>query len=274
MSLLVRTSTDAGALLVQDTDDPFALAVTESTSPLALRVRESTSPLAMRVRGLFSPASLPGLAAWYDASDSNTVLTTVSPDVPATDGQTVRRWLDKSGNNRHLEQTDLTLQPIFTDAATGLTFDGNNDRMQAVGFILVKPFTVFAAFRWVGSGNLRVFDASDTSRHRLDSSAAGNLAFIDGAATSSPTVVPTTTSSLGVFVFSQTAARGKINSTDVTATGLNATGMNGITAGASSAFAQFHNGQIMEMGFIQADVGNANLEKLESYLRKRWGITA
>jgi hypothetical protein len=77
MSLLVRTSTDVGALLVRDTDDPFALAVTESTSPLALRVRESTDPLAMRVRGLFSPASLPGLAAWYDASDSSTVLTQV-----------------------------------------------------------------------------------------------------------------------------------------------------------------------------------------------------
>jgi hypothetical protein len=55
MSLLVRLSTDPGALLVRDTDDPLALAVTESTSPLALRVRESTSPLAQRVRGLLDP---------------------------------------------------------------------------------------------------------------------------------------------------------------------------------------------------------------------------
>jgi hypothetical protein len=77
MSLLVRLSTDPGALLVRDTDDPLALAVTESTSPLALRVQESTSPLAQRVRGLFSPSQLPGLAAWYDAADSSTVLTQV-----------------------------------------------------------------------------------------------------------------------------------------------------------------------------------------------------
>jgi hypothetical protein len=119
MSLLVRTSTDAGALLVRDTDDPLALAVTESTSPLALRVRESTSPLAMRVRGLFSPTSLPGLAAWYDASDAATVLTSVGPDVPATNGQTVRRWLDKSGNNNHNEQADLALQPGLVAGSQG-----------------------------------------------------------------------------------------------------------------------------------------------------------
>jgi hypothetical protein len=139
MSLLVRTSTDNGALLVRDTDDPFALSVTESTSPLALRVRESTSPLAMRVRGLFSPASLPGLAAWYDASDAATVLTTVGPDVPATDGQTVRRWLDKSGAGRHLNQTDLVNQMRFV--ASGQNGRGMLDTNSAAG-----PFMETAAF--------------------------------------------------------------------------------------------------------------------------------
>jgi hypothetical protein len=133
MSLLVRTSTDAGALLVQDTDDPFALAVTESTSPLALRVRESTSPLAMRVRGLFSPASLPGLAAWYDASDSNTVLTTVSPDVPATDGQTVRRWVSRHNPAVFFDQSVLLNQPTFTNPTTGLTFNGTSSFMNGTG---------------------------------------------------------------------------------------------------------------------------------------------
>jgi hypothetical protein len=77
MSLLVQTSTLPGALEVVDTDDPLALRVTESTSPGALRVRQSTRPGALRVRGLFSPSQLPGLAAWYDASDSSTVLTQV-----------------------------------------------------------------------------------------------------------------------------------------------------------------------------------------------------
>jgi hypothetical protein len=163
MSLLVRTSTDVGALLVRDTDDPKALAVTESTSPLALRVRESTSPLAMRVRGLFSPASLPGLAAWYDASDPATVLTTISPDVPASDGQTVRRWLDKSGNGRHLEQADLTLQPVFTNAGTGLTFDDVNDIM-SMAFNWGNEATVFVCGRMNSSvGNARIISTSNSN---------------------------------------------------------------------------------------------------------------
>jgi hypothetical protein len=125
----VRTSTDAGALLVRDTDDPLALAVTESTSPLALRVRESTSPLALRVRGLFSPASLPGLAAWYDASDSSTVLTTISPDVPATNGQTVRRWLSRHNPAVFWDQGDLVIQPKLNDPNPGLNFNGTSQFM-------------------------------------------------------------------------------------------------------------------------------------------------
>jgi hypothetical protein len=129
MSLLVRTSTDAGALLVRDTDDPLALAVTESTSALALRVRESTDPLAMRVRGLFSPASLPGLAAWYDASDSSTVLTTVGPDVPATNGQTVRRWLSRHNPAVFWDQENLTIQPVLNNPNPGINFNGTSQFM-------------------------------------------------------------------------------------------------------------------------------------------------
>jgi hypothetical protein len=165
MSLLVRTSTDAGALLVRDTDDPLALAVTESTSALALRVRESTSPLAMRVRGLFSPASLPGLAAWYDASDAATVLTTVSPDVPATDGQTVRRWLDKSGNARHLEQAVLANQPTFSAASLAVVGDGVAQQMQSVAFTLAQPITYYCVLQSLAAdANRRPFTLGGSGR--------------------------------------------------------------------------------------------------------------
>jgi hypothetical protein len=145
MSLLVRTSTDVGALLVRDTDDPLALSVTESTSALALRVRESTSPLAMRVRGLFSPASLPGLAAWYDASDSSTVLTTVSPDVPASNGQTVRRWVSRHNPAVFWDQGDLVIQPVLNNPNPGLNFNGTSQFMDGTG-------TMAGVFRNKGYG--------------------------------------------------------------------------------------------------------------------------
>jgi hypothetical protein len=197
MSLLVRTSADIGALLVQDTDDPKALAVTESTSPLALRVRESTSPLAMRVRGLFSPASLPGLAAWYDASDSSTVLTTVSPDVPATDGQTVRRWLDKSGAGRHLNQTDLALQPLkganeVVAAATSF---------MTVAWAQAEPFSLYLLCSRDAAAvdNSRIFTHTAGSGMPGVGLASGEQFFVRNTATvNSGIAFPTTRKAVGV----------------------------------------------------------------------------
>jgi len=67
--------------------------------------------LILRSPQSINPASLPGIAAWYSADYG--VLTSVGPDVAATNGQTVRRWLDKSGNGRDLDQATLLNQPTF-----------------------------------------------------------------------------------------------------------------------------------------------------------------
>jgi len=79
----------------------------------------------------FSPSDLTGLELWLDASDSSTVLNSISPDTPATDGQAIRRWLDKSGNDRHAEQTTGANQPLLDadglNSKGVLTFDGIND---------------------------------------------------------------------------------------------------------------------------------------------------
>jgi hypothetical protein len=106
----------------------------------------------MRVRGLFSPASLPGLAAWNDASDTSTVLTSVGADVPATNGQTVRRWVDKSVNNRHLEQGVLANQPVWnaTGGANGrsfLAFNGAGMNMTSIIPSQAQPWMALFVFR-------------------------------------------------------------------------------------------------------------------------------
>ena len=79
----------------------------------------------------FTPADLTGLQLWLDASDSSTVLNSISPNTPATDGQTVRRWLDKSGNDLHAEQYTAANQPLLDadgqNSKGVLTFDGVND---------------------------------------------------------------------------------------------------------------------------------------------------
>lgn len=48
----------------------------------------------MSLQGEFVPTDIPSLAAWYDASDLDTIIITSSP--------LVDQWSDKSGNGRHL----------------------------------------------------------------------------------------------------------------------------------------------------------------------------
>jgi hypothetical protein len=79
----------------------------------------------------WNPNQLTGLELWLDASDSSTVLNSISPDTSATDGQAIRRWLDKSGNDRHANQTTGANQPLLDadglNSKGVLTFDGIND---------------------------------------------------------------------------------------------------------------------------------------------------
>jgi hypothetical protein len=275
MSLLVRTSTDNGALLVRDTDDPFALSVTESTSPLALRVRESTSPLAMRVRGLFSPASLPGLAAWYDASDSSTVLTTVSPDVPASDGQTVRRWLDKSGNGRHLEQADLANQPIFTNAATGLTFNGTTATMGSAAFTAVaQPLSIYIVARVTNSNNrIATFDNSSNANNQIIVRSDSVLQYNFPTPHISTLSVSGVLSVLGVIV-NNTASRAFRNTTTTSDFTLGTGTMDRIFLGARGTTGNnFMAGNVTDFLVYAAAHDAATQARLSNYLFMRRGIT-
>jgi hypothetical protein len=262
MSLLVRTSTDAGALLVRDTDDPLALSVTESTSALALRVRESTDPLAMRVRGLFSPTSLPGLAAWYDASDSSTVLTTVSPDVPASNGQTVRRWLDKSGNNRHLEQGNLTLQPSYASAGHLAFTSGLNTAMSA-SFSHAFPLTIFVVFRKTGNSDFDgVWSGSTANSKELQVHNTNNTTlFQKGAGGGSQT----SASTFNVANFSI------IGSRIVVGTGTNEIFNNGLVQGASNSGA--YTDSILNIGARNSVGGSALTGEVKEFIMYAGGLS-
>lgn len=88
------------------------------------------SPRLLRPRaaGGFDPRTIAGLQIWLDSQDSSTVLNSVSPDTPATSGQTVRRWLDKSGLGRHADQATGANQPTLGDS--GIQFNGTNSYME------------------------------------------------------------------------------------------------------------------------------------------------
>ena len=81
----------------------------------------------------FSPASIAGLTAWWDASDSSTLFDAdTGGSSTAADGE-VGRVEDKSGASRHLIESTSANRPVrktgIQNSLDVLRFDGTNDRM-------------------------------------------------------------------------------------------------------------------------------------------------
>jgi hypothetical protein len=174
MSLLVRTSTDAGALLVRDTDDPLALAVTESTSALALRVRESTSPLAMRVRGLIDPDAAAFIAA-SGATDTANINAFVKGIKALGLWNSMVCWPLRSSQNAGSGTTVFSLGGLGTFNGTlvngptwgadGLVFDADNKHLSTpIGWSMaaVKSAIFEASISNTSGSFLRIIGGTTT----------------------------------------------------------------------------------------------------------------
>jgi hypothetical protein len=90
------------------------------------------------------PRLLSNVAAWFDASDFSTLIKTVATNTLAGVGDTVERWIDKSGNNRYAEQATLIKQPTLniTSGYNNLNFDGIDDGLYRI-ISQSLPLTVF-----------------------------------------------------------------------------------------------------------------------------------
>lgn len=100
---------------------------------------------------LWTPAQL-STGFWYDASDSSTLFTATSGGSLPGDGIQIARWEDKSGNGRHLFQSDFSFRPLRrTSLQNGLPivqFDGLDDGLQA---------TTASDWTWMHTANMNVF---------------------------------------------------------------------------------------------------------------------
>lgn len=126
----------------------------------------------------FDPRDIRGLTLWLDYR--NGVYTDTAMTTPATVGQTVKGWADRSGNGYHA--TEATNPPTL--AADGLAFDGVNDVLRVArmtgqfggGF---GYFVVASLVDGQPSSTRRLFGGRDSSPIReyfdLQLSAAGLL---------------------------------------------------------------------------------------------------
>ena len=80
----------------------------------------------------FTPASITGLQLWLDASDGQSLFDATSGGSAVAAGGIVRRWQDKSGNNRHaIEATNGPTRRVSVQNGLGtIDFDGTNDTLQ------------------------------------------------------------------------------------------------------------------------------------------------
>jgi hypothetical protein len=133
----------------------------------------------------FSPLSLFAAGEqgyWLDASDFSTMFQDDAGTTPVTAvGQSVGRWLDKSGRGNHFIQSNVANRPILQVDSGGrhfLLFDGSDDFIQSAANIdpgAVDKLQVFAGVRKLVQ---QIGIVVETSTSSLD---AGAWGFSDGS---------------------------------------------------------------------------------------------
>jgi len=225
---------------------------------------------------LWTPALL-STSLWLDANDSSTVV---------LNGSTVSQWNDKSGNDRHVAQTNSTLQPVYN--ATG--FDGkpsidflNDVLWRASWGDMSQPFTRLIVFRPLTIASPAHIWNSDI----LGTSTVNNVAdfFSNMNGTMSQyalyhcngRILTVGTNYLRISEFNTTNSRvyhdgtlvGTANSGGNAARGITIGGRSGGDAPTAPA-----NWRIAEAILINGILSTEDRQKVEGYLAHKWGLTA
>ena len=95
-----------------------------SSLPSSHSVNKSTSITLMPKSTFFNPTTMGNCALWLDASDASTTLASGSP---ATSGQVITTWTDKSGNGQTATSTGSPLLSLTgINGRRTVTLDGNS----------------------------------------------------------------------------------------------------------------------------------------------------
>jgi hypothetical protein len=106
-------------------------------------------------KSIVNPKSVNGLNVWFDATQGLFDATTGGNAV-TTNGASIARWEDQSGNGWHLTQTTAGSRPTLTTSAlnskNGVTFDGVSqhirDTTNNAGNLLSNKLFVFMVFKF------------------------------------------------------------------------------------------------------------------------------
>jgi hypothetical protein len=227
--------------------------------------------------GMFSPLDISDLELWYDATDGDSVLNAVSPDTPATNGQTVRRWNDLSGNANHVNQTTGIEQPIYNTSEINskpcVVFDGTNDQLEG-GSITPGNATYFVVARRSSSAT-----REDISDIRLPAQTqqviflpdASSFDMFAGTVLASSTVI-LDANFIGTAQFNGVLSLSRVNGVQVATGDVGSRPENGnFFLGSSNS--KWLDGPIGEYLRYSRVLSTSEIAQVETYLSAKWGIS-
>lgn len=237
----------------------------------------------------FDPNVVPGLAHWYDMSDTDNVYQVNNCTSRAfADGQSVACVMDKK-NAKPLRQSTAADQATFRTNSqnnlTGIEFDGMSDFLQPDGgqvqsaaeattFIVFKALTAAVKTMWGHStGGNDIYKMGLTAAINIDSdaggagSATGSINFAASEAKLMTMRVSQAGDTLELFLNGVSDGAGPMISSDYTAQDIFLGAFN--TGGGGGGF--FH-GIVYEVLYYKQVLSDANRQLIENYLIQKWGL--
>jgi hypothetical protein len=244
---------------------------------LGISFEESTSPFGNMTTSSSNLPVMDGLLMWLDASDMTSLFQSPDGMEPLTAGnQLVGLWKDKSGNENNFAQTRYEARPRFVKTGIGnrsaIMFDTKQSLLVKTNF--PAPVTVIYVARQTGGANARVLSAVANNWLLGYWSGAKNQAYYEGWV--SPSGSPATDTMPNVFTG---IVKGGGQNSEVWANGTmvatnqnGVTGPNGLAINTGAFPGEASNCSVAEIIVFNHDLSLNERQKVETYLKTKWGI--
>jgi hypothetical protein len=220
------------------------------------------------------PKRISGLQLWLDASDASTLFDATSGgSIVTTDGNSVARWADKSGNNKHLTQATANARPILkTGIKNGksiLRFDGANDTMSSV-LSVNNPMTfVFVSYPVSDTVGYRVLFAGNNNGIAIGYDSSSRVFLYTSTGSQIARTKPTNFE-LYVGIFNGANSRLIVNNNFDYSWGTTATNLASLNL--TTNMSNFYRNDFAEFLIYDSVLSNNNINILKEYLNAKWAI--
>lgn len=223
-----------------------------------------------------SPSDIGGLVFWVKA-DAGVLDASNNPIT--VNNTAVKTWQDFSGNNNHVTQSTVSLQPLYKTLAQNslptIQFDGLDDVMNLTSKVTTAR-TVFFVTKWTGGSvnDYRIIfgDPTDFYFHG-DLGATGRLFYSDPNATTFPQIDA---------IYSGTKYVNKVLTAHNSVLRNTSFNVTTVKTTSNAAFSNFCNdrgfagrgfyGQMAEIIVYNSLLSDADRGVVESYLMTKWGL--